>query len=356
MKHLICIHGPWQALAAAAAWRQHEDAAGGDQPDVLLYAPESQQELLDTMAAYAARLFAGAAVHIASTDQWSTECAELGRRLGAEASDARTVWVTKIFSPAEKELLAAFPCARVVLYEDGLHSYLQQERADTLLRRALDWVDPGVASRRTEVERAGYIDNQRQRVDRCYWLLRDALPVPPYLAGAAQHDLSWEGIRTCIGIVDADAPPRAGGDGALFLGQCFAEYGALARDTELEGYRETIARIAEHGMRVVWKEHPRNQRPFFPELRRELGDAIVEAETSATEPIELLASRAQYSACVSVCSSSLFYLPRLTGTPSYTLAAEPWINRISYRDFRKIATMTAGHIAPVNDFYAEHPQ
>lgn len=92
-------------------------------------------------------------------------------------------------------------------------------------------------------------------------------------------------------------------------------------------YRRIAEQIVERGYDVVWKEHPRISKPFFPELLDAVGNVTADANTRIMAanlphiyPIELVVSRMNIVGCVSGTSAALLYLKWLYGIKTYTFA------------------------------------
>ena len=105
-----------------------------------------------------------------------------------------------------------------------------------------------------------------------------------------------------------------------------ADLVALGRDDARPGlalYARVIELVVGRGYAVWWKEHPRSQQPFFPELAALAPPGrLRELELPFALPVELVASRLGLAACAAGISTALFYLPRLYDIPAYTFAED----------------------------------
>jgi hypothetical protein len=370
MNRIVCVHGPWQLLLAASALRQATPAGqGGSGDHLVVFAlhdgplPSPLREVIDRIAPAVwpwERItmledFHGPTPASAST-RWGQAIASLRERLGP--GEAREVWLDCLWGGFEKVAAEAYPGSRIVLYEDGLQTYLPLEDNFLSARR---WVRSPRKSlhslklriremlRRDDLSIAHVLHRHATRVAASYLWISQSLPPPDY-----QRRLPWvqletrflkETIAAAAPLAAELVPDATSGPGrVIVLGQCFSNYDDLPREVELAGYVELVRRMQDAGHGVIWKEHPRSRKPFFSELADAVGDVCPMPDIGPW-PIELFAERLGLAGCAAVISTSLFSFPLLFGLPSYSVAQR-------YRQFLKfpndlIGNLVASHVQQV---------
>ena len=186
-----------------------------------------------------------------------------------------------------------------------------ERRPGRRFRRHKSWLDPRHA----------------ERLSGAYLVLTDVAPLPEAFAHAPCHTVEARYLRktlsSCAALprVADFAAPDAGGPRVLILGQSLSRWEVLTRAQEVAIYRQVVDTILANGYDVLWKEHPRTQESFFPDLAGNVAPGrLQELDLPFALPVELVADRLGLSACVAGISTALFYLPRLYGIPAYTFA------------------------------------
>ena len=256
----------------------------------------------------------------------------------------------------------AFPTARLVLYEDGLDSYIPLEDYHFSLVRYLSKPRLGLRALRARIRdwRAPHdvslgqlLPRHLRRVAASYLWVSLLLPPPAY-----QKRLPWvqlqtrflkETIERILPIVEGiDLKGfTAKGRRAILLGQCFAAWGQLDREVELDCYIEMTRRLEQMGYDVMWKEHPRRARdPLLPELARAV-PGVQTVPDLGPWPIELFVGRLGIAACASLTSTTLVSLPLLYGMPSFSMGAR-YIAMLPY-PHNELARILAQAIPQLDD-------
>ncbi|WP_245321923.1 alpha-2,8-polysialyltransferase family protein [Mesorhizobium sp. WSM1497] len=357
---ICCVFGSWQLLSLVASLRQStmDGSSPADQEHedyLLLYETAGVSEHFKTgLAELASKVWTWRRI-IWAYDLLTSE-RKYGQlqifrihrlirdTIGLDASSVAEIWACFVNRPSEKILLDSYPEAKIVLYEDGLTSYLPFEMATmsrppgTRFRRritavliaGLSTISPAFRLRKAadRIER-----HHLRRVTKFYSLLHeipihDALEnVPRFQVGASlMRDVIDEACRDALSGGDehcrASANPRI-----LLLGQALSRNRIMSYAQEAAIYRRIAEQIVERGYDVVWKEHPRISKPFFPELLDAVGNVTADANTRIMEanlphiyPIELVVSRMNIVGCVSGTSAALLYLKWLYGIKTYTFA------------------------------------
>jgi Alpha-2,8-polysialyltransferase (POLYST) len=340
-RRLVFVHGPWQLLIAAGALEQASRSAGGRSRDTLVVFPLPDGQLAPPILGVIRRI--AAAVwpwdRVVVFDDpirgdlgEARGCVEAARALLQEES-ADEVWLECLWGTSEKIFAEAYPKARLVLYEDGLHVYLPGEDHHISAARLLG--DPRGTYRALKLrvrERrhpdslavAAMLPRHLARVAASYLWISQMLPPADYQRRLPLVQLQTRFVREALArvspLVEDIGLEPADGPRALLLGHCFSNFGDLEREVELDCYVDMANRLQGMGYEVIWKEHPRTRQPFLAELADAV-PGVRGAPDWGPWPVELLVERLGLSACASITSTSLFTIPLLFGLPSFSAAA-----------------------------------
>jgi hypothetical protein len=338
MSRLVFVHGPWQLLVAASALKQASESSGDGARDTLviysLHSATVPGPIREVMCRMAPALGPWRRVIVLDPSiEWDLRDVRpsieaLRARLDVDEPDE--VWLTSLWVGAEKGAAETYPGARIVLYEDGLHSYIEAEDYHVSAARCLREPRETYRSvrlrlrermRPDDLSLSPMLPRHLARVSASYLWISLMLPPPAY-----QRRLPWvqiqprflrEAIEQASPLADEVVLDGRSGPTAVVLGQCFSNYGDLARDVELDLYIEMAGRLQEMGYEVLWKEHPRTRRPFLPDLI-EAGIGVHGLPDLGPWPIEIFTGRLGLAACASLISTSLFNLPLLFGLPTFS--------------------------------------
>ncbi len=343
MRRVVCIPGGvWQLLTVAGAMRQASRAKPTVSEDTLvvfsLFDGPLRPEMVEAMDLAAGAVWPWRDVrNVADLNYtrmaWGPLIETVRDRIGVAGVDE--LWLGSLWGHFEKAVAEAFPKARIVLYEDGLHTYVTAgnyrfsargwltapRRSWRLLksrvRQSLHHDDPSVAL---------ILHRHLRRVAAAYLWIGRILPAPDYLRPLRRLLIEPEFLRAAIqdaarvvAVPALDLDGDANGPLAVALGQCFSNYGDLNHETELAGYVAMARRLRDEGFTVLWKEHPRTRRPFYDELADAV-EGVYQMPHIGPWPIELFAERLGFARCAGVTSTSLFNFPLLFRIPAFTIA------------------------------------
>jgi Alpha-2,8-polysialyltransferase (POLYST) len=256
----------------------------------------------------------------------------------------------------------AYAKAQIVLYEDGLDTYIPLDDLHfslgayltnprmayrALKARVRQWRKPN------DLSREQLLPRHLARVAASYLWITLMVPLPAY-----QRRLPWvqlqtrfmkDTIRQVSPIVDDIDLKDAGTGGrpAIVLGQCFASWGVLRRDFELNCYIDMTKKLQQLGYEIIWKEHPRRaQDPLFPDLAAAVA-GIRAIPDLGPWPIELFIERLGIAACASLTSTTLFSAPLLFSIPSFSTVAR-YISTLRYPN-DVMARLVAGSIPDLHE-------
>jgi len=226
-----------------------------------------------------------------------------------------------------KVLIHAVPDARLNEYEEGVQTYINESRRPhTALNVVRDIRDRFHFDKRM-IRSQGVVGGEVEaRRGSTYLYLHDVLPLPEryrnseYTPVATEHVLKTLGRAAGANRDTADSVVRQskGSNDVLILPQCLHRYGIIDRDDELDIYRGVIDRFLYEGVSIYWKEHPRTDPEFWPELKSVGHVGLHRVNADVAMPVEVLAQQLCCSRCVGGASTALLYLRKLYGWESYT--------------------------------------
>jgi len=330
----VCIcRGPWQVITLAASLETHLSRVKGaaDLQTVLaLSGRKVSGEMRQTMEDLAQQL------GIAQRILWINDIVigiasisdnDFAMRMKLLKDRIAVGKVTELWtaSPNEHEdrfLFECYPRSRVIIYEDGLHTYsgpwavgnpsasarikatakmlLRPFRADPSLR---------VNSFRQGIRLLG---QRSWKPERAYLILANRLGVPKPFGDVADL-VDTSSLRAVVQQFDVEAnaslkaatKPRA-----LVLSGCYSLFRSMSREEEVGLYAQVIAKLARSGYQILWKDHPKVLESFLPDLRRRSSKVDIQYYApDDTWPLELYLQRDPVDLVVAGTSTSLLYIP-----------------------------------------------
>jgi hypothetical protein len=245
---------------------------------------------------------------------------QLRERIGQE--NVVELWLAYPWAGADRFLLACFPDAHLVLFEDGLFTYsrpwsdthARRERLRATVRywKARIMRDPRalVSVFCSEVRLLGA---PRRSPIASYLILADVLGVPDAHRDVARI-VEPSLIRKVVRKIPAEAllPPAQDRPRALVLGSNFAAWNLIPYEDELAIYLDVVRRLSDAGYEVWWKDHPRLDEPFYPALVRRLEGVDLHAlQTDHTLPLEVTLQHESVDLLVGSLTAGLFLWPLL---------------------------------------------
>jgi Alpha-2,8-polysialyltransferase (POLYST) len=347
---LCLVNGPWQALSLAAVLRERgaRDEARGVLVDM---DPASE------LHAATREVLRANGITCTFTIPGSTpirglraQLAELEAALGAPLARLRTVYTYGVHRPVARYVLSAMPTSSVVVYEEGLRTYVPLEGgARERLRFGLAgaW---GKLDR--EFGRAWTEPPQPPSARRYALLLGERMSLPAGVAAAQVEHIAREQLVASVQAVPEPAlravPARGYG---VIVGQYYARLAQLREADELAAYVRAARLLVERGLVPVWRGHIRQTDTLFeplkaacPELR-----SFRELVADSSLPLECHASvfGPACRAVVSFSSSALFYLPVLYGTRAYTMLSPDQPARMNH-PHRDACLLALAHVPPLD--------
>ena len=298
---------------------------------------------------------------ILNSDNFSKVSKTFKRRIPAEVYDE--IWLCHLAQNTAKFILESYPEAAIILYEDGLHSYISYEHIGLLDTATLTITKKlkqqlKKLRRRAEpyniINRRGLCQRHLNRLKRVHLSLLKYLPLPEYMNQALIKQITRESIITSIkaihetiqisNIPTLHNPPD---NQVLVLGQCFSKWEVISWNEELEIYKNICLILLNNNLIPLWKEHPRVEQPFYDSLVNELPSVKkLDLNFHYSWPIEIFINQLGIKACVAATSTSLFYLQEIFEIPTYTFANE--MPNISNPEFSNMANIVINKIPTIN--------
>lgn len=376
-RRVVFVHGPWQLLMATAAIRQATPPEAAERAEDLLVifplgAGPATPELAEVMERLAGATWTWRRVvpsvdpvHDMSRPAVARAIASLREVIGG--GEPAEIWLDCLWGSFEKVAAEAFPSSGIILYEDGLHTYVETEDHHLSIaqclrrpRRSYRSIRARLSQRRNDGSIGAWplVRRHLDRVRSSYLWIERIVPAPAYQRHLPRVRLQTESLRRTIRDAAAVAPEpplpaaitRSEGPKAMVLGQCFSNYGDLARDREFECYLDTVKRLRNAGFSVLWKEHPRTREPFLSDLSAAI-DGIEAMPELGPWPVELFAERMGLACCAAVSSTSLFSFPLLFGLPAYTMIDDRLLPLFRHPN-DQMARLVVSHVPPVGRAYA----
>jgi alpha-2,8-polysialyltransferase (POLYST) len=363
---LVCVLGPWQLVLAVSAMKQAARSRTGSTRDTLVfYSPPDgplSQPLREVMIRIAAAIWPWQKVVILdeAIKWWTLHDARatveaVRARLGED--EPAELWLGHVANDPLKIAAEAYPSARIVLYEDGLHSYLPVQdhhlsvsKCFTEPRGILRAVKMRIRERMRpwDLSLSALLPRHRSRIAESYLWISLAIAPPD-----SHRRLPWtqlhtsfvkETIQRVIPCTDEIEIEPGTARRAVLLGQCFSNYGDISREEERDRYIDLALRVKQMGYEVLWKEHPRMRQPFLPDLVKAVPEVRALPDLGPW-PIEVFVERLGLSACAGLTSTSLFTIPLLFNLPSFS-AAHHYLSKLKFPN-NVLARLVADSISQV---------
>ncbi len=277
----------------------------------------------------------------------------------SHTSQVDEIWLCKIQFLAERLCADIFSRATIFLYEDGLHTYapikhlvelpsvnLLDLRATLINYKNLlqKWF-----SNQLEWQHQGVKRSHIRRIKTFYSVIGKQLPIPSVLQNTDLKVVDPSLLQTffsdlydrlqCQFALEA----ASGKKNALLLGSNLSHLQSFPRQHEVAAFATVIRKLTDQAYVIYWKEHPRNKKPLFEDLKEMVSsDNLVYLSGEQKIPIEVLVSENKVDLCCSTLSSSLFYLKQIYGIKTVT-CVRPLLPYLK-GDFLRLSELTLAHI------------
>ncbi|MGB8700725.1 MAG: polysialyltransferase family glycosyltransferase [Thermosynechococcaceae cyanobacterium] len=380
IKRLIFATGPWQIIIALSAMRQESTSSSLSYEDHLfLYFYRIPDETKQIMLQIANLLGDWKSIIQINEAFLDTALIEVNQTSFLQYSNnikkiinidkINEIWICLMAGKLEKLLIESYLEADIVIYEDGLCMYAKEigynrflDKNYISMARKLKHESINFIRRKSNniyiYNNTGLVNKHVDRLTKAYLFLSKMLHYPDYLKKASIKQINNDSIEDSIMTINRNNKFFQALDKnkysepmVLVLSQCFSKWHRMSWDEELSIYKQALKTIIQHGLTPLWKEHPRADRPFLKSLLEEnLDIQPIELNIHFSWPVELLIHRINILSCVSISSSSLFYIKELFNIPTYTLADELIFSKLSKHD-TEIAKLASKEIPPFRTMF-----
>ncbi|AFY47773.1 hypothetical protein Nos7524_1914 [Nostoc sp. PCC 7524] len=289
---------------------------------------------------------------------------EIVKHFDLDSPDAvEEIWLCKIQFRDERFFADIFSQAKIVMYEDGLHTYLANNYLISLPQ--VNWIHPRealarykkfvreVISHEVDWYHKGIKRSHLRRIVKFYSVLGTQIPIPAVFRNIRVEYVNKNILQKLFAELnhrfDCQLYPEVTHHHtktALLIGSNFCHLDYFPRESEVAVFAHVIQKLTAQGYKIFWKEHPRNQIPLFEEFKQIITlDNFVYLEGEQKIPIEVIVSQNKIDLCVSTVSSSLFYLNYIYGIKTLTCARQ--LLQYLQGDFRNLVELTLQNIEEV---------
>jgi hypothetical protein len=275
-------------------------------------------------------------------------------------SAIKEIWLSQIHFLHQRLFADIFYKSKLVLYEDGLHTYsntpylinfpqvnFKQPISNIIeykkfirnyIQGNFNWINQGIKK------------EHLRRVKKFYSVLgrKIAIPVPINMVPTELVDKQllktlFSELYNRLGCnLDLKLHSNNQKKIALFLGSNFSHIPTFPRELEIAVFTETIHSLQNEYL-IFWKEHPRCQKPLFNDIKIKFQPGtIIYLSEEKNIPVEILISHQKIDLCCSTLSSSLFYLNDIYNINTIT-CVKPLLPYLK-GDFRELAELTCSKI------------
>lgn len=340
---LLVVNGPWQAISGLAVLSSLSEEQGRKNEGPSARKGDTRKEMSRT-AALIVDLVLGTMFHditakilgsmgierIESIDKkllpesFGRELKKAMARLGLRNGRLQELLLFGLHRPISRHVARLFPRASIIVYEDGLRSYLPYQNPETPWTKQI--LDRARSMLSSSFARSMPGEDLFRRVKTRYLLLPE-IPLTrsnEYGEVPTQY-VPFETVRSVFDGIETKAECRLErSSGVLIVGQYFSELGQMDAAREKKLYLGAVDGIKETGKIPVWRGHIRqNDDRIYDHLKEHHEDIINMSDFVGKDPYPLEVQMRdlpdRFHSVVSFSSSSLFYLKKLYGLPCYTL-------------------------------------
>lgn len=237
--------------------------------------------------------------------------------------DVREIWLCMPFAPVELNFRRLFYSAKVMFFDDGLGSCVRPISFSDFIKK------PSFIKKSAALNFSKYLRWFRavlvlkvcglpsKGIEREYLLFSDFLNKNKRNTNSIIID--WQKLKNVVELIKVnsqfllDFPETTK---CLVIGQFFSSNEAINREDELAEYHSICETMIAKGYTVIWKEHPKNPKPFFGNLKEYFGSNLYNLDDyySFHWPIEVLLNNFEVDLCVSCTSTSLITINKLFGS------------------------------------------
>lgn len=233
--------------------------------------------------------------------------------------DVTQLWVCMPYGELELDMSTTFSSAKIIYFDDGLGSYVMPNtlkeyfEKPSFLKKKWSLYIKRTANALGDVFKMNGIGLPSLSYHRRYMLFSEYFQnstLPP------RHVIvDWSLLEEQLLKCQIDINPELNlkdQRACLILGQYFSLFGYLDRDEELQHYVKLCENLESKGYEILWKEHPKNTRPFYDDLSKQFGSIRnLNDYYDPSLPVEIIACNLDIDLYVASTSTSLIILNKV---------------------------------------------
>ncbi|SFZ92966.1 hypothetical protein SAMN05428642_1021103 [Flaviramulus basaltis] len=268
------------------------------------------------------------------------------------------IWICKLFSFESKKLVDSFPLLPIILFEEGMHSYVHKQYF-TLMNviRSTDTINKKLkVSLKYFFKKEDLIrffpelilPTHQKKCIRNYYLFSLLASGNPKNKISSQYVFNV--LEQANRVLEPESILSSGRPCVLVVGQYFSNLDLLTFEYELNVYFRILNYYIDKGFDVYWKGHPRNKM-FDQKIKESFGDNVKILKNNSI-PLEIfLISNPDIEVC-GLSSSVLLYKALLFNDKTkqclYLVKNQLNKNCIWYNDFLKIFSLIESNVQRIN--------
>lgn len=229
------------------------------------------------------------------------------------------IWVCMPYAGVELNLSIAFPTSKIIYFDDGLGSYILPNTLKEYLRK------PSFIKKKLSL----YFKRSKNALKNMLKFKSIGWPAfnyhYRYMVFSEFHQnknlpsrhviVGWSYLKTQLLKCKIDINSKLqlkSQNTCLILGQYFSLFGYINREEELQHYSKLCKNLESQGYAILWKEHPKNSKPFYKDLQKEISSILnLNDYYDDAIPVELIVSNLDLQLYMAATSTSLIILDKV---------------------------------------------
>tara|TARA_R110002096_G_scaffold412195_3_gene612633 strand:+ start:1638 stop:2675 length:1038 start_codon:yes stop_codon:yes gene_type:complete len=344
MRDLVAINGPWQVITFLNFYMTEYDEKSLPPFTIVFY------EINDELKRVCEKIL--------SNYTYADQLLNIEEINSIVKTPFKNLWIGKMFSGESKKIIDSFPELPIILFEEGLHSYVDKERFTLLnVTRKADSVKNKIKTilkffiKKQKLIKAFpnlILSIHKSRCIKKYYLL-------PLLNNETSKDIVSSKYVSIIlketqrvfgpnSITFVDRPI------VLVIGQYFSSLNLIDPDSELKVYFKILNHYIDIGVDVYWKGHPRSK--MFDEKIKECFQEKVKVLENNAIPLEFFLISNPNIELSGISSSVLLYNALLfdgnANQSLYLIKNQLNKKNVWYNDFLKMFSFIENNVQKTN--------
>lgn len=241
----------------------------------------------------------------------------------SELSDTKPsqLWFCMPYGKVELVFTKHFYSTSIVRYDDGLGTYVIPKtlsellKTPSFLKKQLNLVAAKSGRFMKDFLTLKRFSMPKMAPKKRYGLF--ASFVGSTVKSSKQVEVEWHYLKAQLekfNLHDKAIVPPSEGNTCLIIGQYFSLLGFFDRKEELNHYKKLCQYLYSEGYKILWKEHPKNRKPFFNELKA----TFTQIEDfnnyhSSYWPLEVVVKNINIDLFIATTSTSIVVLDKVFG-------------------------------------------